>query len=147
MKLLLIHKKVSAYTQPRKPRKKKGGKQGRRKGFVMPLEHKQKISAAKQGIPFEEWKKFVAYEPYCPLFNFKLKERIRNRDKRKCSLCGKSELLNDGKRLIIHHMDADKMQGCNDKKWYLTSLCRSCHNSHSAENAMFFEFLIATNSC
>ena len=31
--------------------------------------------------------------------------------------CGKSEILN-GERLTVHHIDADKMQGCNGKNYH-----------------------------
>lgn len=87
------------------------------------------------------WKGGISFEPYCPKFNFKVKEKIRNRDHRVCRLCGKSEIEN-GERLSVHHIDGDKMQGCNEKNWYLVSLCRSCHvQSNDVEN----EFLIASN--
>jgi hypothetical protein len=71
------------------------------------------------------WRGGISYEPYCSKFNRALKEKIRNRDNRICFLCGKSEIENR-ERLSIHHVDNNKMQGCN-KKWYLISLCRSCH--------------------
>jgi len=44
--------------------------------------------------------------------------------------------------LSVHHIDADKMQGCNGKKWYLCVLCRSCN---SRPDTVEKEFLIVTN--
>lgn len=72
------------------------------------------------------WQNGKSFEPYCPLFDDEIKEKIRNQDNRTCVLCGKSEILN-GRRLAVHHIDGDKMQGCDNKKWYLCSLCMVCH--------------------
>ena len=102
---------------------------------------KRKISATHQNLSLNEWRNYVSFEPYCPKFNTELKEEVRNRDERKCQLCGKSEILN-GSRLDVHHIDGDKMQGCNGKKWHLISLCKKCHHS---KNTLEKEFLIVSN--
>jgi len=104
---------------------------------------RQKMSAMRQGVPFDEWKDYVSFEPYCPKFNFGLKERIRNGDDRRCQLCGKSEILNK-RRLAVHHIDYDKMQGCDEKPFFLTSLCSSC-STKANFNRKMHEFLIASN--
>lgn len=88
------------------------------------------------------WNGGSKYHPYCPKFNDKLKEEVRNRYERRCVVCGKSEILN-GEKLSIHHIDGDKMQGCNGKKWHLTCLCKSCH-SHAHNDIS--DFLLAVNS-
>lgn len=100
------------------------------------------ISATKQGISVEEWNGFVSFEPYCNLFNKSLKEKIRNRDNRVCQFCGKSEIEN-GRRLSVHHIDGDKMQGCNGQSWYLVSLCIACN---SRKDTLEKEFVIVANS-
>lgn len=87
------------------------------------------------------WQGGISFEPYCPRFNDQLKEQIRNRDNRICVLCGKSEIQN-GKRLCVHHIDGDKMQGCNNKKWHLCALCISCN---SKPDTIEKEFLIVSN--
>jgi len=87
------------------------------------------------------WKGGISFEPYCPKFNSRLKERIRNRDNRTCVLCGKAEIRN-GRRLSVHHIDNDKLQGCDGKKWYLCALCRSCNNK---KDTLMKEFLIVAN--
>ena len=102
--------------------------------------HRQNMSASQQGIPYEDWNGYISFEPYCSLFNFNKKEEIRNRDNRVCILCDKSEILN-GARLSVHHIDGDKMQGCN-KKWHLVSLCKSCN---SKLDTIEKEFLIVSN--
>lgn len=86
------------------------------------------------------WNGGISFEPYCPRFNSQLKEQIRNRDNRTCVLCGKGEIQN-GRRLCVHHIDGDKMQGCNGKRWYLCSLCISCN---SKKDTVEKEFLIVT---
>lgn len=105
------------------------------------LEVRKRKSATIRGISLDEWDGFSSYEPYCDKFNDKLKERVRNRDHRVCRLCGKSEIL-EGKRLSVHHIDGDKMQGCNEKNWYLVALCSRCHGVKDTPEK---EFLIVTN--
>jgi len=100
------------------------------------------IKCARQGEYNSAWKDGASFEPYCPKFNFEMKEKIRNRDNRVCVLCGKSEIEN-GQRLSVHHIDGDKMQGCNGKKWYLSSLCKSCN---SKRDTIEKEFLIVSKT-
>lgn len=78
------------------------------------------------------WKGGKSFEPYCPRFNNRKKEEIRNQYDRKCYLCGKDEKNNitkNGKikKLSVHHLDMDKEQGCNGKGWKLVPLCIHCH--------------------
>ena len=87
------------------------------------------------------WRGGASFEPYCPAFNDQLKESIRNRDDRTCVFCGKGEIQN-GERLSVHHIDGDKMQGCDGTKWHLCALCRSCN---SRPDTIEKEFLIITN--
>jgi len=110
------------------------------KGRVFSEDHRQRLSAALTGENNPNWHDGKSFEPYCPAFNDQLKESIRNRDSRTCVLCGKGEIQN-GQRLSVHHIDADKMQGCDGKKWYLCALCRSCN---SRPDTVEKEFLIAT---
>lgn len=118
-------------------RKISEGNKGKRKSE----ETKRKQSAALQGCSLDEWNGYTSFEPYCPKFNYEKKEEIRNRDNRVCQLCGKSELL-EGRKLSVHHIDSDKMQGCNGKQWGLVALCRSCNSkTDTAEK----EFLIVSN--
>ena len=69
------------------------------------------------------WNNGSSFEPYGLEFNRDLKEVIRNRDRRKCCICGKTELENK-KKLAIHHIDYNKKN--NDPK-NLISLCNRCH--------------------
>lgn len=106
-------------------------------------EYREKISKAnsgknnpnygKYGEMSANWRGGVSFEPYCSKFNNALKENIRNRDERNCQLCGKSEIFN-GRRLPIHHIDGNKMQGCDDHDWHLISLCNSCNSKNPEDN-------------
>lgn len=111
-------------------------------GKTLTEETKAKISAALTGENAPNWKGGISFEPYCPMFNNKIKEAIRNKWNRSCAHCGKSEILN-GARLTVHHVDSDKMAGCNGKKWKLIALCRSCH--HKLHNHERFECLVLVN--
>ncbi len=76
------------------------------------------------------WKDGISFVPYPVQFNTILKERIRNRDGRKCQACGKTEAEN-GQRLDIHHVDYDKK---NLSDGNLISLCFSCHRKSFNRN-------------
>jgi DNA-directed RNA polymerase subunit RPC12/RpoP len=52
-----------------------------------------------------------------------LREKIRDRDHRRCVLCGKTEKEN-GRKLDVHHIDGDKD---NLDEHNLISLCLVCH--------------------
>ena len=111
-------------------------------------EVRAKISDALSGENNPSWQGGISFEPYCPKFNFDLKERVRNTYGRTCLSCGKSEIFNNA-RLSIHHLDGDKLQGCKGKKWALIPLCISCHSQlHGAteQKAIELEFLLAIKS-
>lgn len=69
------------------------------------------------------WQGGISFEPYGIEFNEDLKEVIRNRDRRKCQMCKKTELENQEK-LSIHHIDYNKQ---NNNPNNLITLCRKCH--------------------
>ena len=73
------------------------------------------------------WNGGTSVQRYCEKFNESLKEEIRGKFERTCYNCGKSE-LDEQYHLSIHHIDYNKMQGCNGRKWCLIPLCMSCHN-------------------
>lgn len=80
-------------------------------------------SEAKKGSKNPAWRGGTSFEPYGLEFNEDLKEVIRNRDRRKCQLCEKTELENK-KKLTVHHIDYDKK---NNNPNNLIALCGSCH--------------------
>lgn len=78
------------------------------------------------------WRGGVSFGKYCPKFNEKKKEEIREQYNRICQYCGKHEkdnIAKNGKqrKLSVHHVDSDKEQGCNGKPWKLIPFCMTCH--------------------
>ena len=69
------------------------------------------------------WRGGISYNPYPKGWREDLKEVIRNRDRRKCQLCGKTE-LEEKRKLQVHHIDYNK-NNLNINN--LISLCISCH--------------------
>lgn len=86
-------------------------------------EHKKKISEALSGEKAYQWLGGKSFEAYGLEFNEDLREVIRNRDRRECKLCEKTELENTEK-LSIHHIDYNKK---NNNPNNLITLCRNCH--------------------
>lgn len=88
------------------------------------------------GEDHPNWEGGISFEPYCHKFNEALKEKVRNAFNRSCLMCGitESELMHNmiaaDKRpckLHIHHIGAEKQQGCNGITFQLVPLCPSCH--------------------
>ena len=69
------------------------------------------------------WQDGKSFEPYGLEFNEDLREVIRNRDRRKCQICEKTELENKT-QLSVHHIDYNKK---NNNPNNLISLCVNCH--------------------
>lgn len=108
-------------------------------GVSLSEEHKRKISEGNMGKKHSKkhiekisgknnanWRGGVSFGQYCPKFNHKKREEIREEYGRMCFICGKDEEDNWG-RLSVHHVDYEKMQGCSDHRWILVPLCQSCH--------------------
>ena len=63
-----------------------------------------------------------SFEPYDEKFNKKLKEKIRKRNNYICQSCG---ILENGRKLTIHHIDYNKK---NNKSNNLIALCVGCNS-------------------
>lgn len=83
---------------------------------------KRKMSDSKLGEKSSNWRGGISFDPYCPKFNGKLKEKIRDRDDHTCQLCPCTEEEN-GKKLSVHHVHYDKENCAPD----LISLCNRCN--------------------
>jgi len=72
------------------------------------------------------WLGGISFEPYSPIFNERLKEKVRRRDGYVCQKCGVTQeesLEKFHKKLFIHHINYNK-DDCNLSN--LTSLCCQC---------------------
>ena len=122
-----IRKKIKVMMQ--RPGVKENLRQKALKQFEngMPEKTRKKIGKSIEGEQHWNWQGGKSFEPYGLEFNEDLKEVIRNRDRRKCQLCEKTELENKEK-LSVHHIDYDKQ---NNNPNNLISLCRKCHTKTS----------------
>lgn len=91
------------------------------RGMKKPWVRDRLIKLTKEEHP--NWQGGKSFEPYGLEFNENLKEVIRNRDRRKCKICEKTE-LKEGKKLSVHHIDYDKK---NNNPNNLITLCVCCH--------------------
>jgi len=89
-----------------------------------------------KGKDHYNWQGGKSFEPYGLEFNENLREVIRNRDRRKCQICEKTELDN-GQKLIVHHIDYNKL---NNNPKNLISLCRSCHGKTNHKKDYWIEY-------
>ena len=96
---------------------------GRHRAEEVKTKISQSLMGRFSGKNSPSWKGGLSFEPYGLEFNENLKEVIRNRDRRECQICGKTELEN-GNKLDCHHIDYNKKN--NDPK-NLISLCHICH--------------------
>jgi hypothetical protein len=102
------------------------GKRSHMYGRKLSEDTKRKMSLSRQGKNHPMWNGGSSFVPYCHKFNRKLKEQTRERFGRKCVVCNKSESEN-GKKLSVHHVTYEKMDGCNGNDFKLVPLCASCH--------------------
>jgi hypothetical protein len=72
------------------------------------------------------WNGGISFLPYCPKFDEKFKEKIRNDFGRMCFVCGKTEICNK-RNLSVHHTTYDKDAMCDDSKSDFVPLCSRCH--------------------
>jgi len=93
------------------------------KGRKLTKNHRKNIALGMEKDKHWNWQGGKSFEPYGLEFNEDLKEVIRNRDRRKCQICEKTE-LEEGKKLSIHHIDYCKQ---NNNPNNLISLCATCH--------------------
>lgn len=111
-------------------------------GKVRNLKVRQKYSAIKQGIPFSEWKRFSAFEPYDEKWTNRFKKAIRKRDNQICMLCGiHREKLN--KALAVHHINYNKKMTLPEN---CVALCNKCHvntNFNRKHWTNFFQSLLS----
>lgn len=71
------------------------------------------------------WKGGISFEPYCPRFNNKFKERVRTFFGYQCVECGTPQIE---RKLHVHHVNFRKDTCCSkDVTPLFVALCDSCH--------------------
>ena len=86
------------------------------------------ISEKKFGEKNPNWKGGISFGKYCPKFNRQIRKKIREKYNNCDYISGlHKDICNNGQNLHVHHIDYDKEQGCNEKKWKLIPLSRSNH--------------------
>ena len=86
------------------------------------------------------WRGGLSFLPYSKEFNESLKEDIRDRDGRKCQLCGKTEkeeLCENKRKLSVNHIDFDK-NNCSLEN--LNTLCNVCNIKICKDRKYWTEF-------
>jgi len=116
-------------------RDKHSGENHHMYGKIHTEKTRAKISAALVGENNPNFRNWASRNPYCYKWSPALREQVRNHWGRVCLNCGKSEIEN-GRRLSVHHIDGNKMQGCDGHDWFLVPLCLSC-NSKKLEDDSF----------
>jgi len=85
------------------------------------------------------WKGGISFKPYCHKFNDQLKDEIRVAFGYKCYLCPH---IQNGRKLSIHHVDYNKNDICNGRKWPLIPLCPKCHGKTNHNRWYWFNLLM-----
>jgi hypothetical protein len=106
------------------------------KGYKVSAETRMKIGLGHKRDKCYFWRGGISFEPYGLEFNEDLKEVIRNRDRRKCTICCKTELENN-KRLCVHHINYNKKDN-NPKN--LISLCNKCHSKTNSNRKYWINY-------
>lgn len=81
-----------------------------------------------------------SFEPYCPKFNRKFKERVREYFNRTCQICGITE-IELGYHLCVHHVTYNKETCCDDSTPRFIVLCSSCHTKTNFNRDYWREYL------
>lgn len=115
-------------------------------GMKHTKETKILISSMKQNIDIDDWGGFINHLPYCEKFDYKFKERIRDRYNRVCFLCPKTEEEN-GQRLSVHHVNYHKNCLCDDVKCEFVPLCISCHAKTNTRRSFWERLFIYAIPC
>ena len=103
---------------------------GKEKAINM-IKVKRLAALGEKNPMFNNWS---SCEFYPNIFNFELKEFIRNRDGRQCQLCG----INEGdEKLSVNHMNYDK-DDCRIEN--LNALCRRCNAKVNGNRKYYTEF-------
>jgi hypothetical protein len=92
-------------------------------GHGVSPETREKLRKAATGPRNANWRGGLSRQPYSWAFNNRLKEDIRQRDGKRCQLCGAPQ-LEFSRSLCVHHIDYNKS---NNDPVNLITLCPGCN--------------------
>ena len=111
-----------------------------RNGYAHSKETKEKMSFAHRGEKSSFWKGGITTKKYCYKFNETKRKEIRDKYNDCDFISGlHTDIINNGRKLDVHHVDYNKQQGCNTE-WKLIPLSRSNH-SRTHQNRWFWNKL------
>ena len=87
------------------------------------------------------WKGGISYGKYCPKFNERFKDSVREKFGRECFLCDKDEEENK-RKLDVHHVSYDKECMCNGAECEFVPLCRKCHGMTNHNREMWRRMIL-----
>lgn len=95
-------------------------------------ETKAKLSEIREGkrcgAESHFWQGGVSFGDYCPKFNRRLKQEIRDKYNNCDFISGLPACIcNTFRKLDVHHVDYNKMQGCGEHEWRLIPLSHANH--------------------
>jgi hypothetical protein len=94
------------------------------------------MGEAKKGENNPAWKGGISFEPYCPKFTKKFKERVRAYFGYRCVECG---IYQTTPKLPVHHVTFNKKACCDTTIPLFVPLCQSCH-SKTQFNRVFWQY-------
>jgi acetyltransferase-like isoleucine patch superfamily enzyme len=105
------------------------------KGMKHSAEARQKMSEKRKGEKNGRWIDGRKQTPYPPEWTKELRRSVKERQERKCGLCGAGDL-----RLHVHHINWDKLNCATSN---LIALCAKCHGlAHRKKYRGFYELLL-----
>ncbi len=93
-----------------------------------------KLSCALRGISREEWKDFIAKEPYCSIWTKEYINFIKERDNWKCQ---NTKCWKTSKTICAHHIDYNK-KNCVPEN--IITVCLSCNSRANANRKYWQKF-------
>lgn len=102
---------------------------------------REKQSARMSGENHYNWQGGISFGKYCPKFDDEKKQYIRDKYNNCDYISGiHKDVCNRGRNLDVHHVDYNKLQGCDDHEWRLIPLSQINH-MRTNHNRMFWNRL------
>ena len=102
------------------------------------LQRRSDTQKRKTGENSPNWQGGISFGKYCPKFNKETKQNIRDMYDNCDYISGISyTLCNNNIMLDVHHVDYNKLQGCDDHKWRLIPLSKRNHTRTNSNRSFW----------